>query len=62
MITEYQADTDSSERILLYEIWRMLKGDQKDEVQGDDLRVLLLCILHMKDSRRIGVAPTLEDY
>jgi hypothetical protein len=41
MISETAANADSNERILLFDIWRILEGDKKDEIQVDDLKVLV---------------------
>ena len=56
-ISEHCANTDSSERILLYEMWKILDGEQREEVKIDDLKVLVMAILKIVDHKRIGYEP-----
>ena len=60
-IGEAAANTDSNERILLYDIWRILEGDQREEVFIDDLRTLIMAIEKISEYRLIGVTPTAEE-
>jgi hypothetical protein len=46
---------------LLYDIWRILEGDQREEVFLDDLRILIMAILKIPYPNRIGVQPTDEE-
>ena len=32
MINESAANTDSTERVLLYDMWKTLQGEQKEEI------------------------------
>ena len=48
-ISESAANTDSNERILLYDMWKILDGEQKDEVLIDDLKVLIMGIARISD-------------
>jgi hypothetical protein len=56
MITETAANSDSNERIMLYDMWKILEGDQREEVNIDDARVLIMAILKIYDSKRIGIS------
>lgn len=55
MMSETAANTDSKERALLYEMWKMLKGEEKEEVTLDDVLVLVQGIIRLHDNKRIGV-------
>lgn len=48
-ISENAANTDSNERILLYDMWKILDGEQKDEVHIDDLKALIMGIARITD-------------
>lgn len=50
--TEQAANSESNERVLLYDMWRILDGDNKEEVLLDDLRVLIMAILKIPDQQR----------
>lgn len=56
MITEEAANTDSKERVLLYDLWKLLKGEQNEEISLDDVKVIIMCTLRMNDHKRIGVS------
>ena len=57
LISEIGANTDSNERVLLYDFWRCLDGEEKEEVHSEDIRVLVLAVLRMCDGhKRIGVS------
>lgn len=55
MISDIAASSDSTERILLYDIWKILNGEVKENINIEDLRVLLLAIMRISDHKRIGV-------
>lgn len=55
MISEAAANSDSNERILLYDMWKLLEGDKKEEVSIDDLKYLVMGILRFTDGRRLGI-------
>lgn len=55
MISENAANSDSNERILLYDMWKILEGDLKEEAHLEDIRVLIMAILKIYDHKRIGV-------
>ena len=55
MISDIAASSDSTERILLYDIWKVLNGEVKENINIEDLRVLLLAIMRISDHKRIGV-------
>jgi len=57
LITEFGAENDSQERVLMYDVWRTLRGEDQQVVDLEDLQVFLLVVLHMPDHRRIGKAP-----
>ena len=54
-ISEQAANADSTERILLYEMWKLLDGDSKDEVYLEDLKTLIMCISRILDGKRVGI-------
>jgi hypothetical protein len=56
MINEAAANNDSGERALLYELWKLLKGEESEEVALQDVKLVILSILRMTDHKRIGVA------
>jgi hypothetical protein len=41
--------------VLLYDLWKLLKGEEKEEVKLEDVRVVVMGILRMNDHKRIGV-------
>ena len=55
LISESAANSDSNERIMLYDMWKILDGDKKEEVTIDDLKYLIMGILRFTDSKRLGV-------
>jgi hypothetical protein len=55
MINEAAANNDSNERALLYELWQLLRGEEKEEIHLEDVRVVTMAILRMNDHKRIGV-------
>lgn len=59
--TESAANSDSNERVLLYDIWRILEGDQRDFVLVDDLRTLMMSIAKITEYKRINVVPDEEE-
>ena len=61
MTTESAANSDTAECGLIYEIWRALRGEEKEEIQSEDLRVIMLCILRLYEHKRIGVDMTKEE-
>ena len=56
--TEHSANSDSNERVLLYDLWRILEDDTCEEVDVDDLKILLMAVLKLTDHKRIGITPT----
>jgi hypothetical protein len=58
MINEQAANNDSNERALLYELWKLLRGEEKEEVTLEDVKTVVMAILRMSDHKRIGVAST----
>jgi hypothetical protein len=55
LISDSAANSDSNERILLYDMWKILEGDKKEEVTIDDLKYLIMGILRFSDNKRLGV-------
>ena len=55
MMSEGAANSDSNERILLYDLWKLLDGELREHIQVEDLRVLLMAIVRIHEHRRIGV-------
>jgi hypothetical protein len=55
MIDEKAANTDSNERALLYELWKLLEGEERQEINLNDVKLLIVAILRMTaDHKRIG--------
>ncbi len=52
-IPEGAASADSKERALLYDMWKLLKGEEQDEVKLSDLKVFLQGILRLYEHPRI---------
>ena len=59
--SEQAANSDSNERVLLYDIWRILEGDQREEVTVEDIKTLLMGIVKITDFKRINAVPTEEE-
>lgn len=57
MINEQAASSDSNERVLLYDLWKILKGEEKEEVRLEDVRVVIMGIMRVQDLKIIGVEP-----
>jgi hypothetical protein len=55
LISESAANSDSNERILLYDIWKILEGEQREEVAVEDVRILLMTVVRIHEHKRIGV-------
>lgn len=55
MINETAANSDSNERALLYELWKLLRGEESEEVALSDVKLVIMAILRMTDHKRIGV-------
>ncbi len=58
---DHTDSADNQERALLFDLWRMLKGEVNDEMHVEDLRIVVLTILRMTDHKRIGVTPPLDE-
>lgn len=57
MIEERAANTDSNERVLLYELWKLLRGEERQEITLNDVKMVIMVILRMhQDHKRIGGA------
>lgn len=54
MISEQNANSDSKERVLLYDFWKMLNGEEKEEVTLEDAKVVIMAILRL-NHKRIGI-------
>ena len=59
MINEQSANSDSAERALLYELWKLLKGEEKEEISLEDVKIVLIAILRM-DHKRIGLTNEVQ--
>ena len=46
---------DSKERALLYDMWRLLKGESQDEVKMADVKLFLMTVVRLCDHPRIGI-------
>ena len=55
MINETTANSDSMERVLLYDIWKILKGEEKEEITLEDTKIIIMTILRITSHKRIGV-------
>jgi hypothetical protein len=42
-------------------MWRILEGDQREEVSLEDLKILIMAVIKLYDHKRIGVEPTEEE-
>lgn len=60
MINEASANTDSNERVLLYDLWKVLRGEQKEEIVLEDAKVAIMGILRIVNHKRIGVVQEEE--
>ena len=58
---EQAANSDSNERVLLYDIWRILEGDQREEVTVEDVKTLLMGIVKITEFKRINSVPNEEE-
>ena len=56
MINEATSNIDSNGRALLYDLWRLLQGELREEVNLEDVKVVIMSILRMNDHKRIGVS------
>lgn len=54
MITELAANTDSTERALLYDLWKLLHGEEKEEVPLVEVQLVIIAILRITH-KRLGV-------
>lgn len=54
-ISESAANTDSNERILLYDMWKILGGEKNDEILIDDVKAMIMGVARILDYRRVGV-------
>lgn len=55
LINEQAANTDSNERMMMYDLWKLLQGEVKEEVAVEDARLIISAILRMNHHKRIGV-------
>ncbi len=55
LVNDVTANSDSNERVLINDLWKLLKGEELEEVSLDDVKILIMGILRMSDSKRIGV-------
>lgn len=51
MISETAANSDSTERALLYDLWKQLKGEESEEVALDSVKLAIIGILRMSHKR-----------
>lgn len=54
MINEAAANSDSAERALVYDLWKLLKGEVEEEVSLGDVRLVIIAVLRMTH-KRLGV-------
>ena len=55
-MTEQSANNDSAERVLLYDFWKSLGGEEGQEVQVRHTTTFITAILRMTDNKLIGTA------
>ena len=55
LITEKAATADSQERVLLYDFWRTLGGEERQQIRVADTATLATAVLRMHEARAIGV-------
>lgn len=60
MISEQNANSDSKERALLYDFWKLLRGEEKEEVYLEDVKVVIMAILRLSH-KRIGIKDETSD-
>jgi hypothetical protein len=60
MINEQAANSDSNERALLYDFWKLMKGEEKEEVSLEDVKMVMMAVLRMTDHKRIGLASEVK--
>lgn len=53
MLNEHAVNIESNERILLYDLWKLLHGEEKQEVTLDDCKVVIMSVLRMHNPKRI---------
>jgi hypothetical protein len=41
MVNENSTNTDSNEGVLLYELWKLLKGEEREEISLDDVKMVI---------------------
>jgi hypothetical protein len=61
MMTEDAANSDSKERVLLYDLWKLIRGEQKEEVSLEDVKIVIMTTLRLTEHKRIGVPGFCED-
>mmetsp|Transcript_46069 Transcript_46069/g.33844 ORF Transcript_46069/g.33844 Transcript_46069/m.33844 type:complete len:153 (+) Transcript_46069:535-993(+) len=54
MVSETAAN-DSVERVLLYDFWKALGGEQSEEVPLDDAKIAIMAVMRVTADKRIGV-------
>jgi hypothetical protein len=61
MMTEDAANNDSKERVLLYDMWKLIRGEQKEEVHLEDVKIVIMVALRLTEHKRIGIQGFSED-
>ena len=61
MMTEDAANSDSKERILLYDLWKLIRGEQKEEVSLEDVKIVIMVTLRLTEHKRIGISGFTEE-
>jgi hypothetical protein len=57
MIDEKAANSDSNERVLLYELWKLLRGEERQEIALNDVKMVIMVVLRMhQEHKRVGGA------
>jgi hypothetical protein len=44
--------------VLLYDLWKLLRGEELEEVRLDDVKVVIQGVLRINDHKRIGIDNT----
>ena len=57
-LSEFKAmATESPERALLFDLWKVLQGEANEYVDADNLRVMAQLVSRLIDSRRVLNVP-----
>lgn len=52
MISEAGASSDSQERALLFDLWKLLRGEEAEEVAASDVQLVVMAVLRMSEGHK----------